>query len=183
MTQTWESGATKNLVPERDLLAGHATSPHITVGRIITEAAQWDLDSLRPSPRPHAALDRWQDAVRAYRQQRASAQSGVNDEARPIQAVLTILRRAFFLFLFTTQAGFLFLSVATTTTVTAAPLVAGIGLAVFWLGCLVLIAAAYVGGLRSGHYLLSPRSSISMMVVFGSLALSSIVGGVEFTLQ
>ena len=90
-----------------------------------------------------------------------------------------ILRQAFGLFFTIVPIGLMIISLSARTSI--APLLAGIGVALLWLGCLVIVVAAYLCGLRSGYFLLSPRSSITAIIIFLGLALTAIIAGIEFT--
>lgn len=92
-----------------------------------------------------------------------------------------ILRHASRLFFVLLLSGLLLMSLATGA---FASLLAGIGMAALWTGCLVIVAAFYVHGLQSGDFLLlSPRMSITALVAFFGLVMTSIIAAVEFTVQ
>ena len=94
---------------------------------------------------------------------------------------LSILRWGVFLVWGGIFVGILLLFLATTLG-RFAPLMAGLGMSAFWISCGTLAGACYLYGLRTGKFLISPRSSITAIIGFFGLAIVAFIAAIEFTL-
>jgi hypothetical protein len=81
------------------------------------------------------------------------------------------------------RAGLLWFLLLTSAGVLLTAAVKGLGLVFLYAGLLVLIVGAYRYGLRTGHFLISPRYSILSILVLAGLVLTALVAAIEVLIQ